>query len=65
MPLGVSFLEDLPLVEFIYLIFARTPGGVTVGDSGLCCCVPCLSSAIIPLCLLILHKHSRPDSVSD
>ena len=24
-------------------------GGVTVGDSGLCCCVPCLSSAIISL----------------
>ena len=40
MPLGVSFLEDLPLVEFIYLIFARTPGGVTVGDSSLC--VQCL-----------------------
>ena len=36
-------------------------GGVTVGDSGLCCCVPCLSSAIISLCLLILHKHSRPE----
>ena len=22
------------------------PGGVNVGDSGLCCCVPCLSSAV-------------------
>ena len=44
----------MPLVEFIYLVFTRTPGGVTVGDSGLCCCVPCLSSSIIFLCLLIL-----------
>ena len=52
MPLGASFffLEDVPLVEFIYFVFTRTPGGVTVGDSGLCCCVPCLSSAIIYLC---------------
>ena len=65
MPLGASFFEDVPLVEFIYLVFTRTPGGVTVGDSGLCCCVPCLSSAIISLCLLILHERSRPHSVSD
>ena len=53
MPLGASFFEDVPLVGFIYLVFTRTPGGVTVGDSGLCCCVPCLSSAVISLCLLI------------
>ena len=56
MPLGVSFcfcFEDVPLVEFIYLVFTRTPGGVTIGDSGVCCCVPCLSSAIISLRLLI------------
>ena len=33
--------------------FTRTPGGVTVVDSGLCCCVPCLSSAIISLCWFI------------
>ena len=65
MPLGTSFFEDVPLVEFMYLVFTRMLGGVTVGDSGLCCCVPCLSSAIISLCLLILHKHSRPHSVSD
>ena len=39
-------------MEFTYLVFTRMPGGVTVGDSGLCCCVPCLSSAIISLCLL-------------
>ena len=65
MPLGASFIEDVPLVEFMYLVFTRTPGGVTVGDSGLCCCVPCLSSAIISLCLLVLHKRSRPQSVSD
>ena len=56
MPLGASFTEDAPLVEFMYLVFTRTPGGVTVGDSGLCCCVPCLSSAIISPCLGNLSK---------
>ena len=45
---GILFFEAIPLVEFLYLIFTRTPGEVTVGDSGFCCCVPCLSSAIIP-----------------
>ena len=55
MPLGASFFEDVPLVEFMYLVFTRTPGGVTVGDSDLCCCVPCLSTAIISICLLIFH----------
>ena len=52
MPLGASFFEDVPLVEFIYLVFTRMPGGVTIGGSDLCCCVPCLSSAIISLCLV-------------
>ena len=56
MPLGYLCFEDVPLVDFIYLVYTRTPGGVTVGDSGLCCCVPCLSSAIISLCLLI-HSY--------
>ena len=37
---GASFFEDVPLVEFLYLVFTCMPGGVTVGDSGLCCCVP-------------------------
>ena len=49
---GILF-EDVPLVEFIYLVFTHTSGGVTVGDSGLCCFMPCLSSVIISLCLLI------------
>ena len=53
MPLGASFFGDVSLVEFKYRVFTRTPGGVTLGDSSLCCCVPCLSSAIIPLRLLI------------
>ena len=30
--------------------------GVTVGDMGLCCCVPRLSNAIISLCLVIVPK---------
>ena len=50
--------KNVPLVEFIYLVFTCTPGGVTVGDSGLCCCVLCLSNAIISLCLLIFHPPS-------
>ena len=62
---NATFFEDVPSVEFIYFVFTRTPGGVTVGDSGLRCCVPCLSSAIISLGLFILHKRSRPRSVSD
>ena len=53
---GHPFFKDVPSVEFIYLVFTCTPGGVTVGDSGLYCCVPCLSSAIISLCLLILSS---------
>ena len=50
---------------YIPCVYTRMPGGVTVCGSGLCCCVPCLSSAIISLCLLILHDRSRPHSVSD
>ena len=53
MPLGASFFEELPLVEFTYLVFTRMPGEVTVGDSGLCCCAPCLLSVINSLCRLI------------
>ena len=37
--------EDVPLVEFIYTVSTRMPVGATVGDSCLCCCVPCLLSA--------------------
>ena len=44
--------------------YSCMPGGLSVGDSALYCCVPCLSSAIISLCLLILHKRSRPHSFS-
>ena len=45
MPLeAFFFFEDVPSVEFMYLIFTRTPGGVTVGDSRACCCAPGLSS---------------------
>ena len=55
-------VEDVPLVEFMYLVFSCmsrvTPSleslystsGFTVSNSGLCCCVPCLSSTIITLC---------------
>ena len=53
---GAFCLEDVPFVEYVYLVFTHMPGGVIVGNSGLCCCVPCLSSAIISLCLAILFK---------
>ena len=65
---GIFFLfcfEDVPFGGVIYLISTRMPGEVTVCDSGLCCCVPCLSSANVSLCLLILHKRSRLHSVLD
>ena len=58
-----DYHENVPLVEFMYLVFTRKPGGITVGDSGLYCCVPCLSSAIISLCLLIqmitFHQYTQ------
>ena len=43
-------------MELLHLLFTHMPGGVTVGDSVLYGCVPCLSSAFISLCLLI-HVH--------
>ena len=30
----------------MYTVFTGMPDGVTVGDSGLCCCVPCLLSLL-------------------
>ena len=46
--------EDVPSVEFIYLVLTHTPGGVTVGDSGLCCCVErCYSPLFVDSSLLI------------
>ena len=68
MPMEGILFEDDSLVEFRvlrYIVFICMPGGVTVGDSGLCCCVPCLSNAAVSPCLLVLHRHSRPHSVSD
>ena len=53
-----STFEAAPLLEFTYFAFTRTQGGVTVDESGLCCCVPCLSSAIISLGLLIHSSQS-------
>ena len=41
-------------MEFIYPVFTRMPGGVTVDDSGLSCCMPCLSNTNISLCLVFL-----------
>ena len=54
--------EDVPLVEFMYLVFTRMPGGVTVGDSSLDCCVPCLLSAIASLCRVFKETFAVTDS---
>ena len=50
-----SFFEDVPSVEFIFPVFVRMPGGDIVCDSGLCCCVPYLMSAVTSLRLLIVQ----------
>ena len=62
---GLARGDYVPLVEFIYLVFTHTPGGIHIGYWGLCCCVPCLSSAIIFLCLLIfgLARDLKTSSV--
>ena len=39
-------------MELTYLVFSRTAGGVTVGDSRLCCCVSCRALSIRLLILL-------------
>ena len=68
MPLGASFFEDVALVEFVYLVFTRMPGGITVGDSGLLLCP--LSVERCELLLLVdkfdhsLRKHCVLDSIS-
>ena len=41
-------------MEFIYPVDTGMPGEVTVGNPGLCCCLPCLLSAVSSLCLLTL-----------
>ena len=67
---GASCLfENVPLVEFVYFVFTCMLGAVTVGDSGLCCCVPCLSSVIISLCWeklsIIKTEHLNPSLYCD
>ena len=42
---GSSFFKDVPWDEFMYPVLTCMSGGVTMGDSGLCCCVPCVLSA--------------------
>ena len=61
-----SLWGNIPLVEFMYLVFICMQVRVTIGDSGLSCChCWCLSCANYLLCGLILHKHSRHCFVSD
>ena len=49
-----GYEENVPSVELTHPVFTRMPGGITVGDPGLCCYVPCILSAVNSLCLLIL-----------
>ena len=41
--------DDVPVVEFIYLVFTCMPGGVTVGDSGLLLCPLSVECYLLPL----------------
>ena len=64
-----NIFEDVPLVEFMYLVFTRMR--VTVGDSGLCCCtcVTYFERQLTPLCADFVVKSvcaafsPRPPSV--
>ena len=44
---------------YVPCILTGMPPGGTVGKSDLCCCIPCLSSAIDSLSLLISHQITR------
>ena len=52
---GASVFEDVPLVEFMYLVPCERHAcyvRVTVGDSGLCCiCVTSFERQLTPLCV--------------
>ena len=52
----VYTFEDVPFVGFMHPVFICMPGEVTIGNSSLCCRVPCLLSAIKPHCLLSNHS---------
>ena len=44
---------------YVQLVFTHMAGGVTIGDSCLSCFVPCLSSAVISIYLLISHSQVK------
>ena len=46
---GHPFFDDVPLVEFMYLVFTRMPGGVTVDDVGLLLCPLSVECYYLPL----------------
>ena len=45
----------------MYRVFACMPGDVTVSDSGLCCCVPCLSGALFSFALVMAEVNNVRD----
>jgi len=61
---GDAYLAEWSLCT-VYLLACQVR--ITVGESGLCCCGKCdvFQALVIALCLLILHKLSRPRPVSD
>ena len=69
---GASFFEDVPLVDGVYVPGVTAPCitlyllvcqvRITVGDSGLCCFVPRLSSAVNLFCLLLHFQTTGPES---
>ena len=46
------------LMMMMFHVFNHMPGGATIDDSGLCCCVPCLLSAVNSTCLFIYSADS-------
>ena len=52
----VRCFEDVPLVKFMYSLFTHMPGGVTIGISGLYCCVPCLLSKSLWVFFLVFFS---------
>ena len=55
---GVFFPDYVPFVELMHHVFICMPRGVTVGDSGLCCCVPCLHGGCYRLPLFLCFSEA-------
>ena len=68
MPSGASFFEDVPLEEFMYLVFTRMQSKELLQVIQLSVVVSLVSVSVkhtYSICLLILCKHSWPHFASD